>query len=218
MTHSLDGCDHAWVYSSILTGWLCPYPGSRLLCTLLWMAAPIPHISCTWDISCTSLRKFSNGGVFSCTCSCKEFHPSLSRASCFREHLLHNNLSPFVTIPATPFLHIGGFIPGLVRSDITWNHLHYIPLSMNFTCLEETFCRIPIKIALFPLVRVHSVTVVPMGEIHQRGRASWCFVLESQSRQPSWVKFLTNKLLKVLRNPFINWIYVELGWFGFESP
>ena len=26
------------------TGWLCPYLGSRFLYTLLWMAAPIPHI------------------------------------------------------------------------------------------------------------------------------------------------------------------------------
>jgi len=78
MTHSLDGCDHAWVYLSILTGWLHPYLGSRLLCTLLWMTAPIPHISCTWDISCTSLCRFSGGSVFSYACSCKAFHPSLS--------------------------------------------------------------------------------------------------------------------------------------------
>jgi len=78
MTHSLDGCDHAWVYLSILIGWLHPYLGSRLLCTLLWMAVPIPHISCTWNISCTSPCKFSNDSVFSCTCSCKAFHPSIS--------------------------------------------------------------------------------------------------------------------------------------------
>ena len=84
MTHLLDGCDHAWVYSLILTGWLRPYLGSRLLCTLLWMAAPIPHISCTWDISCISLCRFSGGNVFSCACSCKAFHPSLS----FRPHAL----------------------------------------------------------------------------------------------------------------------------------
>ena len=78
MTHSLDGCDHAWVHSSILTGWLRPCLGSRLLCTLLWMAVPIPHISCTWDISCTSLCRFSGDSVFICTCFCKAFHPSLS--------------------------------------------------------------------------------------------------------------------------------------------
>ena len=75
MTHSLDGCDHTWVYASILTGWLRPYHGSRLLCILLWMAATIPHISCTWAISCISLCRFSGG---SCMCSCKAFHPSLS--------------------------------------------------------------------------------------------------------------------------------------------
>ena len=39
-------------------------------------------------------------------CSCKAFHPSLSRASCFRGHLLHSNLSPLVTVPITPvFVH-----------------------------------------------------------------------------------------------------------------
>jgi len=78
MTHSLDGCNHAWVYSSILTRWMRPYLGSRLLFTLLWIAAPIPHISCTWDISCTSLCRFSSSSVFNCTCSCQAFHPSLS--------------------------------------------------------------------------------------------------------------------------------------------
>ena len=93
MTHSLDGCDHAWVYLSILTGWLRPYLGSRLLCTLLWMAAPIPHISCIWDISCTSPRRFSVT-VFSVGHVLVKHFTPLSRASCFREHLLHSNLSP----------------------------------------------------------------------------------------------------------------------------
>ena len=41
----LDGCDHTWVYLlTLLTGCLRPYLGSWLLYTLLWMAAPIPHI------------------------------------------------------------------------------------------------------------------------------------------------------------------------------
>ena len=44
LTHRLDGCDHTRVYLSILTGWLRPCLGSGLLYTLLWMAAPIPHI------------------------------------------------------------------------------------------------------------------------------------------------------------------------------
>ena len=78
MTHSLDGCDHTWFYLSILNGWLRPYLGSRLLYTLLWMVAPIPHISCIWDISCNPLRRFSDGSVFSWTRSRKAFHPSLS--------------------------------------------------------------------------------------------------------------------------------------------
>jgi len=33
--------------------------------------------------------------------------------------VLHSNLSPFVTVPVTPLLHLGGPIPGLVRSDKT---------------------------------------------------------------------------------------------------
>ena len=165
MTHLLDGCDHAWVYLSILSRWLCPYLGSRLLCTLLWMAAPIPHISCTWDISCTSLCRFSGSSIFSCMCSCKAFHPSLSQASCFRGHLLHTNLSPFVTVPVTPFPHFGGLIPEPVRSDITWKHLHYVPLSMDFICPEDISCRIPMKIALFSLARVHSLLPALMREI-----------------------------------------------------
>ena len=78
MTHSLDCCDHAWVYLSILTGWLRPYVESSLLYTLLWMAVPILCVSCTWDISCTSSCSSSGSSVFSCTCSCKAFHPSIS--------------------------------------------------------------------------------------------------------------------------------------------
>lgn len=46
----------------------------------------------------------------------------------------------------------------------------------------------------------------------------WRSVSESHSRQLNWVKFSTNKLPKVLLNPFTKWTYVELGWFGFESP
>jgi len=193
MTHSLDGCDHAWVYSLILTGWLRPYLGSGLLCTLLWMAAPIPHMSCTWDISCISLCRFSGSSVFSCTCSCKAFHPSLSRASCFRGHLLHSNLSPFVTILVTPLPHFGGLIPGPVRSDTTWKHLHHIPLSMDFTCPEDISCKIPLKNPLFPLVRFPNVLLVPMGEIQQRGHASWHSVPVSDPRQSNLVKFFNKQ-------------------------
>ena len=175
MTPSLDGYDQARVCLSILTGWLRPYLGSRFLCTLLWIDMPIPHISCTWDISCTSCR-FSSSRVFSWPCYCKEFHPSLSRASCFRGHLLHSILS-LSLLPLLP--HIGGPIPGPVRSDITWKHLHCIPLSMYFICPEDTFCKIPINIAFFPLALFHSVSLALMGEILQRGRASWRSVSES---------------------------------------
>ena len=96
MTHLLDGCDHTWVYLSILTGWLCPCLGSGLLYTLLWMAAPIPHIYHVFETSFVLLHtgfpkaEFSVGHVL-----VKHFTPlSLSWASCFKGHLLHINLSP----------------------------------------------------------------------------------------------------------------------------
>jgi len=48
--------------------------------------------------------------------------------------LLHSNLSPCLTILVTPLPHFGGLIPGPVKSDTTWKHLHQIPLSIDFTC------------------------------------------------------------------------------------
>ena len=134
-----------------------------------------------------SLCRFPDG---SCMCSCKAFHLSLSRASCSRGHLLHSNLSPFVTILVTPFPHFGGLIPGPVRSDITWKHLHYVPLSMDFICLEDISCRISLKSPLFPLARIHSVSPAPMREILQRGCAHWRSVSESYPRQPCLEKFV----------------------------
>ena len=81
-----------WLHES-LTGWMRPY--LSLFIDPHWMAASIPwiwiiifsvmdgcahttYISCIWDISCTSSRRFSDGGVFSWTCSRKAFHPSLT--------------------------------------------------------------------------------------------------------------------------------------------
>jgi len=110
----------------------------------------------------------------------------------------------FVIVPITLLPYLGGLIPGPVRSDMTWKHLHCVPLSMNFICPEDIFCNIPIKRALFPLAQFHIVSLAPMGEILQIGRTSWRFVSESHSRQPSWVKFLTKKLTKVLPNPLMN--------------
>ena len=79
MTHWLDGCDHTWVYLSILTGWLRPCLGSRLLYTILWMAAPILHVYIMY------LRhhlyfapQVFRWQCFQSTCSRKSFHPSLS--------------------------------------------------------------------------------------------------------------------------------------------
>ena len=90
------GCDfvdyYVWLHDS-LTGWLWPY--LILFIDPHWMVAPMPwiwiivysvmdgcthtaYISCIWDISCTSPRRFSDAGVFSWTRSRKAFHPSLS--------------------------------------------------------------------------------------------------------------------------------------------
>lgn len=38
----------------------------------------------------------------------------------------------FVTVLATPLPHLGGLIPGPMRSDMASRHLHRIPLSMSF--------------------------------------------------------------------------------------
>jgi len=148
---SLGGCTHTLdlVYHILYYGWLCPYH--------------LYHVS--WDISCTSPCRFSGGSASSDACSCKAFHPSLSRASCFRGHLLHSNLSPFVTVPVTLLLHLEGFIPGLVISDKTWNYLHYSPLDMSFTYPEDNSWSLPMKIALFALARVHYALLAPMGKI-----------------------------------------------------
>ena len=178
------------------------------------MVAPIQHLSCTWDISCTSFRKFSGGSVFSHTCSCKAFDPSLSRASCFRGHLLHNNLSPFVTVPVTPLPHLGGPIPGLVRSDKTWNHLHHSPLNMSFICPEDISCSLPLKTTLFTLALVPCVMPAPMGKILIKGRAISAL---SQSRNRAnhfGQSFELTKPPKVLSNSFTKLIpsWVRMVW------
>ena len=169
-------CGLLWSLHDSYTGWLRPC--LSLLIAPYWMAAPIPWIQifmysvmdgCAHTTYIMYLRyqlyflcRFSGGSVFSRPCSCKAFHPSLSRASWFRGHLLHNNLLPSL-LSLLP--RIGGLILGPVRSDISWKHLHYIPLSMYFICSADTFCKIPIKIALFPLALFHSVSLAPMGEI-----------------------------------------------------
>ena len=182
------------------------------------MAVPIPHISCTWDISCTSFYRFSGSRVFSHTCSCKALHPSLSRASCLRGHLLLSNLSPFVTVPVTPLRNLGGRIPGLVRSDKTWNHLHHSPLNMSFICPEDISCSFPLKIALFTLALAHCVLPAPMGKILLKGRTISAL---SQSRNRAnhfGQSFELIKPPKVLSSSFTKWLQVKWGWFGFESP
>ena len=125
--------------------------------------------------------------MFLCV-SIKHFTPlSPSRNSCFRGHLLHSNLSPLVTVPIALFPYIGGRIPGPMSSDITQKHLHYVPLSMYFMFPEDTFYRLSLKSALFPLAQVHSILPAPIMETLKTGRDHWCSVLEQQSCQPSLV-------------------------------
>ena len=64
---------------------------------------------------------------------------------------------------------------------------------MEFICLEDISCRISLKSPLFPLARIHSVSPAPMGEILQRGRASWRSVSESYQRQPSLGKLFNKR-------------------------
>ena len=169
---SPDGCAHTLDldYYVLCYGWLRPY-----------------HIYHVLEISVVPLYANSPAATFSVACVLVKHFTPLSQASCFRGHLLHNNLSPFVTVPVTPLPHFGGLIPRLVRSDITWKHLHYVPLSMDFICPEEISCRISLKSPLFLLAQIQSVLPAPMGEILQRGRASWV-----------WESFLTNARAKVL--------------------
>ena len=63
--------DPHWMATSMRWIWIITY-------FVIDGCAHTTHISCIWDISCTSLRRFSDGGVFSWTRSRKAFHPSLS--------------------------------------------------------------------------------------------------------------------------------------------
>ena len=105
------------------------------------------YISCIWDIICTYLRRFSSGGVFSWTRSRKAFHPSLSLGPhalggiCYTTIFHHPCNSPSRTI--------GGLIPWLVSSDMTWNHFHDIPLNMSFHFPEDISVWKTLKTSLF---------------------------------------------------------------------
>ena len=101
---SLDGCAHTLDldYCVLCYGWLRPY-----------------HIYHVLEISVVLLHARSPAAVFLVMHVLVKNCTPLSRASCFRGHLLHSNLSPFVTVLVTPLLHLGGLIPGLVRSDMT---------------------------------------------------------------------------------------------------
>jgi len=102
----LDGCTHALDldYYVLCNGWLHAY-----------------HIYHVLEISVVLLYVGSPAAAFSVAhVLVKHFTPlSLSRASCFRGHLLHNNLSPCLTILVTPLPHFGGLILGPVKSDTT---------------------------------------------------------------------------------------------------
>jgi len=182
---SLDGYAHTLDldYYVLCYGWLRPY-----------------HIYHVLEISVVLLYASSPAAAFSVAHVLVKHFTPLSRASCFRGHLLHSNLSPFVTVPVTPLPHFRGLIPRPVRSDMTWKHLHHTPLSVDFICPEDISCRIPLKSPLSPLAQFTNVLLAPMGEIQQRGRASWRSVSESDPRQTNLAKFLTNRHVKVLSN------------------
>ena len=157
---SLDGCIHSLDldYSILYYGWLRPY-----------------HIHHVFEILvvlvCAGFPTtvFSVGHVL-----IKHFTPlSLSRASCFRVHMLHRNLSPSLQslVP-----HIGGPILWPVSSDMTWNHFHGIPLDRYNHSSEDCFLWKALKIDLLALARPASWALVPMGEIRQRWCANWCSV------------------------------------------
>ena len=139
----------------------------------------------------------------------KHFTPlSPSRTSCFRGNLLHSNLSPLVTVLIALFPYIGGCIPGPVSSDKTQKHLHYVPLSMYFMFPEDTFCKLSLKSALFPLAQVHSILPALITEILKRGRDHWRSVTEQHPRQPSLVMIFSLQITKPFEGK-IQWIEVE---------
>ena len=104
----------------------------------------------------------------------KHFTPLyLFRASCFRGHLLHSNLSLSLQFPVP---HIGGIISWPVSSDMIWKHFHDIPLDMEFHSSEDNSLWKTIKISFLSLAWLLSVIPTPMGEILQRGRANWHYL------------------------------------------
>ena len=140
------------------------------------------YISCIWDISCTSLRRFSDGGVFSWTRSRKAFHHSLSLGPHALGGLCYTAICH---CPCnSPSRKIGGLISWPMSSEITWKHFHGIPLNMHSHCPEDNSLWKTLKTPLFALAWVASSLLAPMGEILQRGRANWRSVPESHSRQP----------------------------------
>ena len=162
---SLDGCAHTLDldYSVLCFGWLRPYH-----IYIMYLRYQLYF----------STQVFWRRG-FSWTCSRKAFHPSLSRASYFRGHLLHNNLSPSLPFPVP---HNGGPILWPVNIVMPSKHHQCIPLSMSFICPKDISLQKSWKTSLFALARADSSILVPMGKILQRGRANWRSVPEQYSR------------------------------------
>lgn len=46
----------------------------------------------------------------------------------------------FVTVPVTPLPHLGGLIPGPMRSDMTCKPLDCIPLNLSFIFPKDISC------------------------------------------------------------------------------
>ena len=67
---------------------------------------------------------------------------------------------------------------------------------MNFKLPEDTFCRLALKSALFPLARVHSVLPAPMAEFLQRGRIHGRSVIEKIPHHLNLVMIFRQHALK----------------------
>ena len=67
---------------------------------------------------------------------------------------------------------------------------------MYFIFPEDTFCKLSLKSALFPLARVHSVLPAPMTQFLKRGRAHGRSVIEQSPRHLNLVMIFSQRALK----------------------
>ena len=84
--------------------------------------------------------------------------------------LLHSILSPSLE---SLVLHIGGLFPWPMSSNMSWKHLHNIPLPKDKHSPKENFLWKTLKTGVLALARLVSSSLMPMGEIHIRGHTNW---------------------------------------------